>query len=268
MMNVKKIISLIMLLFMLLPLGAQNSEGKQRYKIAACDWMMLKRQKIGSFQLMKELGGDGIEMDMGGLGKRDTFDNKFHQPHFCKLFKETAQEQHIEVPSVAMSGFFGQSFLTHHNYKDWTVAGDARQELVSRLHEVGEMAVKDGVVIGIRTPLDAGGDIKLLKEINSKGIKIYYSFQNALENGRDLCKELKKLGKDRICQIHCTDTDGVTLPYNTRLDMNAVKHTLDKMGWSGWLVIERSRNKDEVRNVKKNFGTNVAYLKQIFQQEK
>ena len=89
-----------------------------------------------------------------------------------------------------------------------------------------------------------------------------------LENGRDLCKELKKLGKDRICQIHCTDTDGVTLPYNTRLDMNAVKHTLDKMGWSGWLVIERSRNKDEVRNVKKNFGTNVAYLKQIFQQEK
>ena len=32
MMNVKKIISLIMLLFMLLPLGAQNSEGKQRYK--------------------------------------------------------------------------------------------------------------------------------------------------------------------------------------------------------------------------------------------
>ena len=81
-MNVKKIISLIMLLFMLLPLGAQNSEGKQRYKIAACDWMMLKRQKIGSFQLMKELGGDGIEMDMGGLGKRDTFDNKFHQPHF------------------------------------------------------------------------------------------------------------------------------------------------------------------------------------------
>lgn len=75
--------------------------------------------------------------------------------------------------------------------EDWTVAGDARQELVSRLHEVGEMAVKDGVVIGIRTPLDAGGDIKLLKEINSKGIKIYYSFQNALENGRDLCKELK-----------------------------------------------------------------------------
>ena len=80
--------------------------AQQRYQIGVCDWMVLKRQKLGEFKLAKELGCDGIEMDMGGLGKRDTFDNKFHQPHFCKLFKETAQEQHIEVPSVAMVGFF------------------------------------------------------------------------------------------------------------------------------------------------------------------
>lgn len=72
-MNVKKIISLIMLLFMLLPLGAQNSEGKQRYKIAACDWMMLKRQKIGSFQLMKELGGEWHRNGHGRLGKTGYF---------------------------------------------------------------------------------------------------------------------------------------------------------------------------------------------------
>lgn len=284
-----------MLLLILIPMGAQSTKENQRYKIAACDWMMLKRQKIGAFQLMKELGGDGVEMDMGGLGKRDTFDNKFHQPHFRKLFKETAQKYDIEVSSVAMSGFYGQSFLTHHNYKvlvqdclntmqvmgakvaylplggikeDWTVAGEPRRQLVNRLHEAGEMAVAEGVVIGIRTPLDAKGDIKLLKEINSEGIRIYYSFQNALDNNRDICKELKRLGKKRICQIHCSDTDGVTLPYNTRLNMKAVKKTLDKMGWSGWLVIERSRDKDEVRNVKKNFGTNISYLKEVFQQEK
>ena len=65
--------------------------------------------------------------------------------------------------------------------------------------------------------------------------------------------------------IHCTDTDGVTLPYNTRLDMYKVKKTLDKMGWSGWLVVERSRNAQEARNVKKNFGINIQYLKKVFQ---
>ena len=77
--------------------------------------------------------------------------------------------------------------------------------------------------------------------------------------------ELQLLGKKRICQIHCTDEDGVLLQDNTRLDMRKVKKTLDNMGWRGWLVIERSRDAKEPHNVKKNFGANASYLKSIFQ---
>jgi sugar phosphate isomerase/epimerase len=57
----------------------------------------------------------------------------------------------------------------------------------------------------------------------------------------------------------------VWLQNNTRLDMNKVKQTLADMGWEGWLVIERSRDANDARNVKKNFGANAAYLKSIFQ---
>ena len=269
------------------------TEGReQRYKIAVCDWMILKRQKIGSFQLVHELNGDGVELDMGSLGKRETFDNKLRDPHFQQLFRETAREFQLEVPSIAMSGFYGQSFLERANYEElvreclnamkvmdakvaflplggikagWEGEPALRAEVVKRLKKVGDMAAAEGLVIGIETQLDAKGDVKLLKEIDSFGIKIYFKFQNALENGRDLCKELKILGKKRICQIHCTDTDGVTLRFNERLDMNKVKKTLDKMGWSGWLVVERSRDKDDVHNVRKNYGTNIEYLKEVFQ---
>lgn len=295
-MNINKLLLTIgTVLITVLPMIAQVNLSSQKYKVAACDWMMLKRQKIGAFKLMHELGGDGVEMDMGGLGKRDTFDNKLRQEHFRKLFKETANQYHLEVPSVAMSGFYGQSFLEKDTYKelvqdclntmkvmgakvgylplggikeDWTVPGEARNELVRRLHEVGQMAHAEGLVIGIRTQLDAKANIKLLNEIKSEGIKIYYCFQSTLENGWDLYKDLKRLGKKRICMIHCSDTDGVTLPYNTRIDMHKVKKTLDKMGWSGWLVVERSRNAEEVRNVKKNYGTNIEYLKKVFQGDK
>ena len=89
---------------------AASQQKKQRYKIAVCDWMILKRQKIGSFQLVHELNGDGVELDMGGLGKREMFDNKLREPHFQQLFRETARKFQLEVPSVAMSGFYGQSF--------------------------------------------------------------------------------------------------------------------------------------------------------------
>jgi len=37
----------------------------QRYKIAVVDLMILKRQKLGAFQLTKDIGADGVEVDMG-----------------------------------------------------------------------------------------------------------------------------------------------------------------------------------------------------------
>lgn len=267
----------------------------QQYRVAACDWMMLKRQKLGEFQLAKDIGADGIEMDMGSLGKRVLFDNKLREPEFQQKFRRTADSLGIAVPSVAMSGFFAQSFLKRENYKDliqdclqtmdvmgakvaflplggsgheWKQAGEARQEMVRRLHEVGEMALAAGKIIAIRTQMDARANLLLLKEVNSKGIKIYYNLQDAVDQGLDPCKELKTLGAENVAQIHASLTDSVTLDKDTRIDLHKVRKVLDKMKWTGWLVVERSRNAQDVRNVRGNFGTNVAYLKEIFQNER
>ena len=269
--------------------------AQQNYRVAACDWMMLKRQKLGEFKLAQEIGADGIEMDMGPLGKRVLFENKLREPQFQQQFRHTADSLGVEVPSMAMSGFFAQNFLKRDNYRDliqdclesmtvmgakvaflplggsgheWKEKGAARDEMVRRLHDVGEMAHKQGKVIAIRTQLNARANIKLLKEIDSEGIKIYYNLQDAVDQGLDPAKELKRLGRGRVAQIHASLTDSVTLDVDPRIDMHRVKATLDKMGWGGWLVVERSRNAKDVRNVKGNFGRNVAYLKRIFQEDK
>ncbi|CCY82056.1 putative uncharacterized protein [Prevotella sp. CAG:1185] len=266
--------------------------AQQRYQIGVCDWMVLKRQKLGEFKLAKELGCDGIEMDMGGLGKRNSFDNKMRDPKMVRLFKHTADSFGIKVGAVAMSGFYGQSFAKKESWRwliqdclntmdamgakvaflplggcgnNWTDSLQLRRQIVWRLHEIGEMAKARGMVIGIDTPLDAEGNIKLLDEINSDGIKIFYKFQTAIENKRDIAKEIKTLGKDRICAIHASNTDGVWLRNDKAVKMKKIKKVLDKAGWSGWLFVERSRNVNQVRNVKKNYGENVKYLKEIMQ---
>ena len=281
----------IVVVLVALPIGV-CAQQQQQYRVAACDWMMLKRQKLGEFQLAKDINADGVEVDMGPLGKRILFDNKLREPAFQQLFRRTADSLGIAVPSIAMSGFFAQSFLERENYKDlivdclntmdvmgarvaflplggsgneWTQPGEARQEMVRRLHEVGEMAFARDKVIAIRTQQDARADLVLLKEVNSKGIKIYYNLQDAVDQGLCPCKELKTLGVENIAQIHASLTDSVTLDKDPRIDLHKVKKTLDKMKWNGWLVVERSRNANDVRNVRGNFGTNVAYLKEIFQ---
>ena len=281
----------IVVVLVALPLGV-CAQQQQQYRVAACDWMMLKRQKLGEFQLAKDINADGVEVDMGPLGKRILFDNKLREPAFQQLFRRTADSLGIAVPSIAMSGFFAQSFLERENYKDlivdclntmdvmsaqvaflplggsgndWKQSGETRQEMVRRLHEVGEMAFARDKVIAIRTQQDAHADLVLLKEVNSKGIKIYYNLQDAVDQGLCPCKELKTLGAENIAQIHASLTDSVTLDKDPRIDLHKVKKTLDKMKWSGWLVVERSRNAQDIRNVRGNFGTNVAYLKEIFQ---
>jgi len=282
----------LLLASLLLPqAGFASKPKKLTYKIAVVDLMILKRQKLGALQLTKDIGADGVEIDMGGLGQRETFDNQLAKPEIRQQFTDKAKELNLEICSLAMTGFYAQSFATRPTYERMLqdcfdtmkalnvkvaflplgTQGDLRKNpelrpaIVERLKVVGKMAQKAGVVVGIETALDATGEVALLNDIGSKHIQIYFNFSNPLKEGRDLHQELRILGRKRICQIHATDEDGVWLQNNTRLDMPKVKQTLADIGWQGWLVIERSRDATDPRNVKKNFGANTAYLKSVFQ---
>jgi sugar phosphate isomerase/epimerase len=270
-----------------------TTSSPHRYRIAACDWMMLKRQKLGAIKLAREVGLDGVEVDMGGLGDRPTFDNKLTDPQIRGQFVDACREHGIEICSLAMSGFYAQSFPERDGVERMVqdcidtmtllgvkvaflplgVKGDLvqrpelRPAVVERLKAIAPHAEKAGVVIGVETALDAAGDVRLLDNIGSPAVRIYFNFANALRAGRDLHAELRTLGAERICQIHCTDQDGVWLRNNPRLKMPDVKRTLDEMGWSGWLVIERSRDASKSSDVKWNFSANASYLKSVFQSE-
>jgi sugar phosphate isomerase/epimerase len=273
--------------------GQDAVAAAPRYKVGVCDWMMLKRQRLGALTLTKEIGADGVEVDMGSLGDRETFDNQLAKPEVRQQFLDTTRELGIEICSLAMSGFYAQSFaerptvprmladcldtMTAMGVKtaflplgvrgDLVLHPELRPAIVERLKAVAPRAEEAGVVIGVETALDAAGEVKLLDEIGSPAIRSYFNFANALQNGRDLHAELRTLGKERICQIHATDQDGVWLENNERIDMPAVRRTLDELGWSGWLVIERSRDARDSGNVRRNFGANAAYLKRVFQQD-
>jgi L-ribulose-5-phosphate 3-epimerase len=281
---------LICILFLLSAIGSYAQQN-QRYKVGLIDLMLLKRQKLGAIPLTQQIGADGLEVDMGGLGTRPTFDNQLLTDSVRKQFLDKAKELKVELFSLAMTGYYAQSFCGRAEYKrsiedciatmklmnikiaflplgvqcDLKKRPEVRDSVVARLKLDVKMAEAAGVVIGIETALNATEEVQLLKEINSKGIKIYFNFSNPLKEGRDLTRELQILGKDRICAIHATNKDSVWLENDPQIDMPKVRATLDKMKWSGWLVIERSRDARKPSDVKGNYGANTAYLKKVFQ---
>lgn len=281
-------------LFILIALAIPHlliAQNNQRYKIGVIDLMLLKRQKLGAIELSKQIGADGLEIDMGGLGNRPTFENQLLTDSIRQKFMDKAKEQQIEFSSVAMTGYYAQSFCNRQEYIqsiqdcittmklmgvktaflplgvqcDLKKNPEVRDSVVARLRVAGRMAKEAGVVIAIETALSATEEVALLKEIGSDAIRIYFNFSNPLREGRDLYKELKILGAKRIAMIHASNKDSVWLENDPEIDMKKVKKTLDKMKWRGWLVIERSRDARKPRDVKGNYGANVAYLRRIFQ---
>jgi hypothetical protein len=263
------------------------SRPAQRYRIAASDWMMLKRQTPGALDRAHQCGLDGVEVDMGPLGSRPDFDNKLLDDKFRGDYLEKARGMNLQISSLAMSAFYGKSFgkqeKADHFLATWielmpkvgTNVGflpiikfdddDVRAKTVAHLKAAAPMAEKAGLVLGLSTPLDVEGNKKLLDDIGSPAVRISYNIGEATDAQRDVYQELKTLGKDRIAQIIPTLSDGVLLQDDKRLDVTKLKGVLDEMNWSGWLVLQRSRDKNRASDWKYNFGSNAAYLKSIFQ---
>src|SRR5437762_597408 len=97
------------------PATAQAAKAfdKSRYKISAADWMMLKRQTPGALTRAKECDLDGVEVDMGPLGKRPDFEDHLVEEKFRTDYLAKAKELDLEISSFAMSAFYGQAFGKH-----------------------------------------------------------------------------------------------------------------------------------------------------------
>ena len=193
-----------------------------------------------------------------GLARQtETFDSAITTNAVVRQqFLDKARELNLGISSLAMSGFYAQSFaerptvprmtqdcidtMKAMNVKiaflplgvlsDLVKHPELRSNVVERLKIVGAQAEKAGVIIGVETELAAEAQMKLLDDVGSPAIKIYYNFANALQNDRDLIKELRTLGKDRICQIHCTDQDGVWLQDDPKINMPKVKADAGRNG--------------------------------------
>lgn len=255
-----------------------------------CDWMLNKRQKLGALQWAKRCGMDGVEVDMGGIGNRPLPDNRLRDPAVRQQYLDESKKLGVEICSIALSGFYGQSWSKNPNgdaiTQDWIDtmrlmnvkagflpllgAGDVakdeenRKLAIERLKRLAPKAEQAGVVMGIETMLDVDGSKRFLDDVGSPAVRLYYNLGLGLERGGDIHDEIRQLGKDRICMIHAKEEDGHWLgEAGGHIDLQKLKAALDDAGWSGWLVVERSRH--DPKKIEENYTTNARNMKAVFQ---
>jgi sugar phosphate isomerase/epimerase len=210
--------------------AALRLEAKERakFKIGVTDWNLKETGKIEAVALAKSLGFAGVQVSLGRDAKngRLPMDNPELEEQYlraaktqdialagtcldilhvnCLMNDKLAQKWVADgIPitkklnaKVMLLPFFGKCALKTAQERDYV--GDALKELAPE-------AERQNVLLGLEDPISAEDNVRIMERAKSPAVLVYYDVGNSTKNGFDVPKEIRWLGKQRICQIHLKD---------------------------------------------------------------
>ena len=119
----------------------------------------------------------------------------------------------------------------------WALKTDAEMAHVGdALRELTPEAERAGVILGLEDTISAEDNVRIMDISRSKNVLIYYDVGNSTQAGFDVAKEIRWLGKDRICQFHFKDNPHFLGEGSIHFD--SVVKAIREIGWSGWANLE------------------------------
>ncbi len=256
----------------------------RKFKIGACDWSIGKGSDIGAFKVAKEIGLDGIMVDMGGV------ENNLHirQNELQQAYLAESKNTDIAISSLALGLFNQIPFHSDPRTEEWisdTIdaaknlnvkvillaffnASDLRNDegrkksAINILKKLEPKAEAKGIILGIESYLNAEEHLDIMNKVGSKNLKVYFDFRNTADAGFNTAEEFRKLGKDRVCELHMKE-NGFLLGEGT-VDWKSVSAAVHDTGYigDGWMQIEGAM--PENGDLIKSYRHNLAYLKNLF----
>lgn len=234
------------------------ADPKRRFKIGACDWSIQRRGDPTALQLARQIGLDGVEVSFGRPGDAHDLRVKSHRDRYLA----EADTHGVEICSLAMGVLNEIPYATSPEAQRWVdecievmpllnqrivllaffAEGDLKHKpdlqdaVIARLKQAAPKAEAAGVVLGVESYLNADEHLRILDAVDSPSVQVYYDVANMEHMGYDVYREIRQLGRERICQIHCKE-NGFLLGEG-KIDFSKVKEAIDEINWQGWLVIE------------------------------
>ena len=196
--------------------------------IGVTDWNLRLTGKVEAVETAARLGFDGVQVSLGRKpvdGKLPLDDAVIQQQYLtaAKIHKIPLDGTCLDIlhvnylkndklgqkwvadsipitkslnAKVILLPFFGKGALTTHDEMDYV--GDA-------LREIAPEAEKAGVILGLEDTISAEDNVRIMERAKSPAVLTYYDVGNSTQAGFDVQKEIRWLGKERICQFHLKD---------------------------------------------------------------
>jgi sugar phosphate isomerase/epimerase len=114
--------------------------------------------------------------------------------------------------------------------------------LIEGIKEVAEVAEAHGIYLALESTLNAKDHLRIIEQVKSPMVKVYYDTGNATGFGYNAPEEIRTL-KDAIIQIHIKDTDGKQ-PGEGRVNFDEVRKAIKEVGYDRYLVLETPSGDD------------------------
>jgi sugar phosphate isomerase/epimerase len=258
-----------------LGLGRLMAKSAAKFKIGVTDWNLRLSAQVEAVALAKSIGFDGVQLSLGpptpeGKLKLDNAEiqanyiaeakkNKIALDGTCLeiLHKNYLKNDKLgqkwvadSIPitkklnaRVVLLPFFGKGAMTT----------PAEMEYVADiLKELAPEAEKAGVLLGLEDTNSAEENVRIMERTKSKAVQVYYDVGNSTFNGYEVVKEIRWLGKERICQIHLKDKGYMG---EGTIDFPAVLRAMEDIGYAGYANLEtNSPSKDIPADMRRNLA--------------
>jgi L-ribulose-5-phosphate 3-epimerase len=228
-------------------------------KVGVTDWNLRLTGKLEAVALASQLGFEGVQVSLGRkpVDGKLPLDNDVIQQQFLAASKShkipldgtCLDILHVNylkndklgqkwvadsIPitkklnaRVILLPFFGKGALTTREEMDYV--GDA-------LKEIAPQAEKAGVILGLEDTISAEDNVRIMERAKSPAVLTYYDVGNSTHGGFDVVKEIRWLGKERICQFHLKDNPNYL--GEGKIDFPAVMKAIDDIGFRGYANLE------------------------------
>ena len=255
---------------------------RRRFKIGACDWSIGQMASPGCFAVAKQIGLDGVQVSLGTAADK----MKLTQPEVQRQYQEAAKAAGVEFGGLALGELNNVPYKNDPRTEAWVsesidvmvalgikvtllaffgngdLAGDepGKAEVVRRLKKVAPKAEKAGVVLGLESWLSAEDTLRLLDQVGSPAVKMYYDVCNSTERGYDVPKEIRRLGRKNICEFHLKE-NGFLLGQG-KVDLEKVHAAIEDIGYEGWMQIEGAVPRQA--QLVPSYIANLKYVRGVF----
>lgn len=262
-----------------LALPATLAAAPPKLRLGVTDWNLRKGADSGSVALAAAIGFEGVEISFG----RKTDDGRLpvDRPEAVAAYKAALQKHGIGIAGTCVDRLHTNCLKNDAGARKWIqdsirltrelgakvlllpFFGDCglktREEMdatAAALKDLAREAAANGVTLGLENTVSAEDNARILDQVGSPGLKVYYDPGNSINWGHDPYKELRWLGAGRICQIHIKDN-----PHylgEGRLRWPELLQIIAEIGFQGWANLETDAPSG---NVEADMRRNLAYIR-------